>query len=320
MTEQEPHRRLRRFVRQRQAAPPPVRGLEGLRPDPGGTRVVSLYIFPNLFTSASLFLALFSVVKVAEGLVLSAQGFSAQSHFVMACWMIILAAVCDAIDGPVARLTRTSSSFGLQYDSLADVVAFGVAPAFLMYATLRTMDETLLPDYAPRLALGACSLYVICSAIRLARFNVQAHTEEKRHFSGLPTPGAAGTVVTAYLLVEWVSSLPIVQELPDRTAITRIMHRLILLLMVGLSVLMVSEVRFLKLRNLVRATDKPFNTLVILVGLVCLAIMLVDYVPVMLFAGFMIYILTMIVQALRRRFSRRGVEAPEAEEPHPSPE
>lgn len=247
-------------------------------------------------------------MKVAEGLVMSGQGLSAQPHFVTACWMIILAAVCDAIDGPVARLTRTSSSFGLQYDSLADVVAFGVAPAFLMYATLRTMDETLLPAYAPRLALGACSLYVICSAIRLARFNVQAHTEEKRHFTGLPSPGAAGTVVTAYLLVEWVSALPIVQELPDRTVVTRIMHRIILLLMVGLSVLMVSDIRFAKLRNLIRAKSKPFNTLVILVGLVCLAIMLVDYVPVMLFAAFLLYILTMVWQALRRRFGREGEE------------
>lgn len=279
--------------------------LRSLGPDPGGTRVVSLYLFPNLFTSASLFLALFSIVKASEGLVVFSQGAPPQAHFITACWLLLLAAVCDAIDGPVARLTRTSSSFGLQYDSLADVVAFGVAPAFLMYANLRTMDETLLPTYAPRMALGACSLYVICTAIRLARFNVQAHTEEKRHFSGLPSPGAAGTVVTAYLFVEWVSALPIIREMPDRTQVTRMMHRSILLLMVCLSALMVSEIRFEKLGNMIHLTKKPFYTLVAIVAAVSLSIMLVSYVPIILFFIFVIYLLVMVGRAARREYDRR---------------
>lgn len=273
--------------------------------------MVSLYLFPNLFTSASLFLALFAIVKSAEGLVVFSQGAPPQAHFITACWMLILAAVCDAIDGPVARLTRTSSSFGLQYDSLADVVAFGVAPAFLMYANLRTMDEAMLPTYAPRMALGACSLYVICTAIRLARFNVQAHTEEKRHFSGLPSPGAAGTVVTAYLFVEWLLALPIVQEMPDRTNLTRMMHRLILFLMVGLSVLMVSEIQFEKLGSLIRFTKKPFYTLVIIVAGVSLSIMLMGFVPVILFASFVVYLMVMVGRAARREYFRRRNESAE---------
>lgn len=261
----------------------------------------SHYILPNLFTSASLFLALFSIVKSAEG------------EFIMASWLIIGAALCDVIDGPVARLTRTASSFGLQYDSLADLVAFGVAPAFLMFWHLQGMDDTVLPDHAPKLALGACALYAICSAIRLARFNVQADTAEKRYFTGLPTPGAAGVVVTAYLFVVWLGNLPVIAELEDAAWVTRTLHRSILFLMVGMALLMVSEVPFMKLKNIVQVSRKPFNTLVFTVLVVCVAIVLSDHLPVLLFGGFALYIIGGLWGEGRRRFRRRF--RPHAHEP-----
>ena len=264
----------RRFFRRRVPA-------EGeVRPAPRA----SFYILPNLFTSASLFLALWAIVKVSEG------------NFVDACWLILAAAVCDAIDGPVARLTRTSSSFGLQFDSLADMVAFGVAPAFLMYSNLRTLDE-LLPNYAPRLALGACSLFAICSAIRLARFNVQASTSEKNHFTGLPTPGAAGVVVSAYLFVQWLERMPFYDAGLD----ARMLTRAILVLMVGISVLMVCEIPFPKFNRIILRPRNPFNTLVYLIVGACVLITFVGYFPLVLFAGFMLYIGATLAMALRRR-------------------
>lgn len=253
----------------------------------------SLIIFPNLFTSASLFLSLFAIVKVSEG------------DFTAACWLILLAAVCDVIDGPIARLTRTASSFGLQFDSLADVVAFGVAPAFLMFSNLHAMNQELLPAYASKLALGACALYAICAAIRLARFNVQADTAEKRHFSGLPSPGAAGGVVTAYLFVEWLGGLALMETASDNRWLVINLHRALLVLMVGLALLMVSEIPFPKLKNLLVLSRKPFNTLVILIVVICVVIAFQEFLPAMLFMAFMAYTAASIGTDIKRKWKKR---------------
>jgi CDP-diacylglycerol--serine O-phosphatidyltransferase len=256
-----------------------------------GGRSTLNYIYPNLFTSASLYLALFSMVKSAEG------------DFVTACWLIFLSAVCDALDGPVARLTRSSSNFGLQYDSLADCVAFGVAPAFLMYSNLVRLDSTYLPTYASRLALGVSGLYAICAAIRLARFNVQADTAEKHHFIGLPTPGAAGTVVTAFLTVDWLSRYAPMHGIIDTREVTLFLHRTILLLMIALALLMVSEVRFSKLRHMLRFREKPFNVLVITIGIASALIVFSEFIQLLLFGAFIVYIVSMIVAHPRHRRS-----------------
>lgn len=260
----------------------------------------SLYILPNLFTAASMFLALFAIVKVAEG---------GSENFVFACWLILGSAICDAIDGPVARLTHTSSSFGVQFDSLADLVAFGVAPAFLMYQNLRGFDADMLPGYAPRLALGACALFAILSAVRLARFNVQAGTVERRFFQGLPTPGAAGTVVAAYLFIEWFSKLPVIADYE----ITRLLHRTILLLMLGLAFLMVSEVPFPKLKNLLAFSRKPFKSLVVVMVVACTLIVFQDLLPVFLFGAFALYIVVSVIFAGRNLKAMKALaDEPEA--------
>jgi CDP-diacylglycerol--serine O-phosphatidyltransferase len=97
--------------------------------------------------------------------------------------MIAIAFICDGLDGRVARLSRSSSQFGIEYDSLSDVVAFGVAPAGLMYSWALKPLGTF--------AIVICGLYVVCAALRLARFNVQTGSTDKRRFTGLPVPGAA---------------------------------------------------------------------------------------------------------------------------------
>lgn len=278
-----------------------------------GPRHSTFYILPNLFTSASLFLALYAITQIAEGIVNAPTG-TARAFFETACWCILLAAVCDAIDGPVARWTRTATNFGLQYDSLADVVAFGVTPAFLMFANLRIMDRSLLPDYASQLALGACSLYAICAAIRLARFNVQATTTEKSYFTGLPSPGAAGTVVTAYLFVEWFNGLQFVENIEDRMRLTRWMHRSVLLMMVGLAFLMVSNVRFSKLRNIMPMFGTSFNALVAMVVVVCALMVLQKHMAPILFSVFLMYIVISIWATARRP----AAKVPPAD-PAPSP-
>ncbi len=132
-----------------------------------------IFVLPNLVTTASLFFGFVSLIRTFEG----------QYH--EAAIAILIAAIFDFLDGAVARLTKTATEFGEQYDSLSDCVSFGLAPAMLAFAW------ALAPF--GRVGWLAAFCYFACAALRLARFNVQARNVEKYHFQGLPTPGAAGT-------------------------------------------------------------------------------------------------------------------------------
>jgi CDP-diacylglycerol---serine O-phosphatidyltransferase len=130
-----------------------------------------VYVLPALFTVGNIFCGWLSMDAAVAG------------RFDMAAMLVFLAAVLDGLDGRVARMTGTTSAFGEQLDSLADVVSFGVAPAFLVY-------KWALSDF-DRLGLFVAFLFVVCGACRLARFNVQVHVVDKRYFVGLPIPSAA---------------------------------------------------------------------------------------------------------------------------------
>lgn len=243
----------------------------------------TVYLLPNLFTAGSLFCALAAVVQTSEG------------NFINACYLILLSGILDMLDGPVARITRSASSFGLQFDSLADVVAFGLAPAYLMYAKLAKIEETVtLPERATNLALGACALFLISGAIRLARFNVQVTSEERRHFTGLPIPAAAAAVVSAFLFVE--------AYLDDSLNL----HRAILLLMVLMSFLMVSTIPFPKLVTMLRPRMRSIDSLIFVVFVVCLVLALRSHLPALLLAGIAIYIVGSIGAYVRSRKSGVG--------------
>ena len=123
-----------------------------------------LFILPNLFTAGSIFLGVLSVVFASKG------------NFENACWLILFSMVLDGLDGRVARLTNTSSKFGVEFDSLADIVAFGVAPAFLLYFYIGI-------DYG-RVGMSVPALFVILGAVRLARFNITS-SSEPNFFIGL---------------------------------------------------------------------------------------------------------------------------------------
>jgi CDP-diacylglycerol--serine O-phosphatidyltransferase len=144
-----------------------------------------IFVVPATITSLGLLAGFYSLIS------------SIDAHFEFAAMMIALAFICDGLDGRVARLSRSSSQFGVELDSLSDAVAFGAAPAALVYAwALRPLG-----------AVGAVisGLYVVAGALRLARFNVQAGSVDKRRFVGLPVPGAAGMiagVVLAYSYFE----------------------------------------------------------------------------------------------------------------------
>lgn len=151
-------------------------------------KINPLYVLPNAFTAGSLFLAVLSIV------------YASQERFVLVCWLIIASMILDGLDGRVARLTNTASKFGVEFDSLADIVAFGVAPAMLVHF--------YIGQYYGRLGVVVCTLFVIFGAIRLARFNV-ATSNEPRFFIGLPIPSAAAFLVVWILFNETYSILQI---------------------------------------------------------------------------------------------------------------
>jgi CDP-diacylglycerol--serine O-phosphatidyltransferase len=144
-----------------------------------------VFLLPATITSIGLLSGFYSMVSAVAG------------HFEVAAVMIVIAFVCDGLDGRVARASRTSSQFGVEYDSLSDVVAFGVAPAMLAYSwALKPIGS---------FGIGITGLFVICAALRLARFNVQTATADKSRFVGLPVPGAAAMMaglVLAYSYFE----------------------------------------------------------------------------------------------------------------------
>jgi CDP-diacylglycerol--serine O-phosphatidyltransferase len=147
-------------------------------------------VLPSMLTLANLLCGLYALRYAAAGQY-------SEGSFVAAAWMVLLAMVFDALDGKVARLTGASSRFGSELDSLADVVSFGVAPAFLV---LQMSIEAGLRFQ--RLVWLCCIVYVLCAALRLARFNVETGLDEESHqsFFGLPSPPAAGQVVSLVIL------------------------------------------------------------------------------------------------------------------------
>jgi CDP-diacylglycerol--serine O-phosphatidyltransferase len=139
-----------------------------------------IYLLPNAFTTAALFAGFYAIVMAMN------------QRFDQACWAIFIAMVLDGLDGRVARLTNTQSEFGAQYDSLADMVSFGAAPALVIYEwSLRGLGK-----------LGWVAAFIYCAgaALRLARFNTNIEVVDKRYFQGLPSPAAAALVVGFILM------------------------------------------------------------------------------------------------------------------------
>lgn len=138
-----------------------------------------VYVLPNLMTIGNMFCGFYSILCTFEG------------NFKTAAIAIVIAAVFDQLDGRLARLTRATSKFGAELDSLCDLVSFGVAPAMLLY-------QWALHPFG-RIGIMASFLFAACGALRLARFNVQVGVVEKNYFQGLPIPMAAGIVASSYL-------------------------------------------------------------------------------------------------------------------------
>ena len=203
---------------------------------PKGTKRIG--VLPSLMTLGNLLCGFLSLLQTANG------------RFEMAAWLILLAMVFDALDGKIARLTKVTSDFGGQLDSLSDMIAFGAAPAFLV---------AFMSSYLrAKLAWLVGSVFVISVALRLARFNVENQPGEEHHrfFKGLPSPAGAG----------FVASLVILHfDLLQREYDINFFLQALPFVSLAISVLMISGVRYIHVLNTVLKDQKPFEYLAQLV-------------------------------------------------------
>ena len=231
-----------------------------------------VYLLPNMITTASLFCGFVSIVHSIRG------------DHLFAAWMILLAGVFDGLDGRVARLTRTHSDFGIEYDSLCDLASFGLAPAILAYT------GTL--DHFNQIGFAAAFLFFACGALRLARFNVQISDVEKKHFQGLPIPTAA-YVVASYIIFHhrWKGDVEVSSVL-------------LLGLTIGLALLMVSNVPY---RNFKKLNFKRKESFFALVFLACVLFVVASAPSEMIFFIALTYVASgLIEEAFRISKRDRG--------------
>lgn len=233
-----------------------------------------IYLLPNLFTTAALFAGFYAITAAING------------QFEVAAGSIFVAMVLDGMDGRVARLTNTQSAFGAQYDSLADMLSFGAAPALLMYIWSMSV--------LGKAGLMASFVHAAGAALRLARFNTQIGTADKRYFQGLPSPAAAA-ILAGYV---WVG------QAYGFTGTTRDVVSMVLTVLTGL--LMVSNVRYYSFKDIDLKGKIPFVvTIAVMLGFA----VVFAHPPLTLFVVFLSYaasgpIFTLIMRR-RRKAERR---------------
>jgi len=233
-----------------------------------------IYLLPNTLTLCGMFCGFYAILASFKG------------HYVYSAWAILIANIFDGLDGWVARVTHSTTKFGIELDSLSDLVAFGVAPAVLIYSW------GLQPF--GRVGWGAAFLFIICGALRLARFNVQMGSAESKTFTGLPIPGAATVVASLVLFYTEVWG-----DLTGRNYI-------ILLFPFLLAILMVSTLRYHGVKEIDPKRRKPFYLLVAIVAAFVLIFMYPEIVIFIFSIGYMLWGIfeSIIIFNRKRRFSR----------------
>jgi len=278
-----------------------------------------LYLLPSAFTAANIGMGFFSIMASLRGFQLLGgpvpDVVSATSHFDSAAIAIGWALLFDMVDGRIARLTKTTTEIGIQLDSIADVVTFGLAPAILAYVWGYGVSLTEGSDLH-RLAWFLSFLYLMCGAFRLARFNVQASRPrilaegtvktDKKSYVGLPIPVAGGLIAA---LVHF-SPAPLIYFGPERA---RIYSGLLMVLVGTLSVMMVSTLRFSSFKTVgTRVRSMRIIILALAVGMLIFL-----YSQYVLLAIVISYILHGLLSRVAGMFWRRGEQSETKIEPNP---
>ncbi len=235
-----------------------------------------IYILPNLFTTASLFCGFYSVIASIRG------------DFEHAALAIAFSVILDGLDGKIARFTKTSSKFGAEYDSLCDLVAFGVAPAVLAYSWA-------LMSFG-RYGWLTAFLFVLCGALRLARFNVQTSIINSSVFNGLAIPAAASVIVTTVLLFYYMGGQG------------RFDHISILAGTLILSLLMVSNIKYYSFKNVDFFSRKPFMTFVLIVFMLIVIVLEPQIMLFVMALGYTVSGPAWVIFKTAKKYKQAGVE------------
>jgi CDP-diacylglycerol--serine O-phosphatidyltransferase len=232
-----------------------------------------MYLLPNFLTSLSLLSGFYAIIAAMD------------RRFTYAAIAIFISAIFDMLDGRVARMTNSSSRFGLEYDSLSDVIAFGVAPAILAYTWA-------LKSYG-KFGWLAAFLFVACGALRLARFNIQVDTAQKKHFLGLPIPAGAATIAGIVLFFSWLGYKGGLKTLVMPIAIY------------CLALLMVSKFRYISFKDMGFVRARPFMSTV---GVIILLVIVLTEPYLTLFLATSAYALSGPVYTLILHFRKKPSE------------
>lgn len=257
------------------------------------TQASRIYFLPNLMTAGNLFCGFIAVIKCIQARLITDAGDYAAAHvgqsalelYTQAVWFILLAVVFDSLDGRLARWGGRTSLFGAEFDSLADVVSFGVAPALMVFFLILAPREQF--QWFRELGWFIAFIYLLCGAVRLARFNVitnpllhRAEAESNKDFVGLPIPAAAGTVASLVLLL--VNFARNDRELRQLTVALP-------LLLILVAFLMVSTVRYPSFKQVNWETKTRFQTFVVIIVVAALVVKLREVAFFFVFLGYIAY-------------------------------
>ena len=249
-------------------------------------RLPGVYLLPNLITTASLFSGFYSLIASING------------EIITAVFAILIAMILDGLDGRIARLTNTQTSFGAYYDSLSDMICFGVAPAILLYIWSLS-NFNVYGWHWSKIAWIACFIYVAAAALRLARFNSKNQTQDKKYFIGLASPAAAAVVICYAWMVE------------DSGANINNFNWLSLSILSILSFLMISNITYYSFKDFNIRHKVPHISLFIIV--LILSFISFDP-PLVLFSFFLLYALSgpsmLIIRFIKKKKNLKQEKTP----------
>jgi CDP-diacylglycerol--serine O-phosphatidyltransferase len=238
-----------------------------------------IYLLPNLMTAGNLFCGFAATLKILEGALLVAADPRAidlaADNFRNAIWLILASCIFDLLDGRLARLGGNESDFGREFDSLADIVSFGVAPALMVY-------RIVLHEF-PRTGWLIASLYLVCGALRLARFNCLAATNSaaaNKEFKGFPIPAAAGLIASLTLFMLWID---------ERGRDIGNGKWVLPPLMVFLSWMMFSGFRYPSFKAINWRTKRTLPRFILIVAVLVTTALYYEWMPAVIFVSYLLY-------------------------------
>lgn len=247
-----------------------------------------IYLLPNFFTLGNFAAGFFAIINLFDG------------KFIPASWAILVAWLFDALDGHIARLTKTTSKFGIEFDSLADIISFGVAPSLLMYF--------LVLNHYGKMGILVSFIFIVAGALRLARFNIKRVdvVDVNYYYSGLPIPAAGGILATFVLVYSMFVKETNSRMISVVMKNVPLLYRLIPLSMLLLSYLMVSNLRYASFKGLKLNKRKSFRIFIFIIGG---GLIIWMYPENMILIILVVYVLSGIVDLLWRtyKFQRKDI-------------